>query len=67
MNIHDAIHRLVLRKRWLNWSSRNYFVGCYSYPFGLHVMLSNRLTAFRPILPSCTLPKFPVDGSATPE
>ena len=45
--IHEEIHRMILRKRWINWSVNNYSFGDYAKG-GRHVKLSQRLTAWKP-------------------
>lgn len=49
MTIHDKLHALVLRKRWIRWSRRNYRHGDYSLRGGRMQRLSARLTKWRPI------------------
>jgi hypothetical protein len=51
--IHEELHRLILRKRWIRWSQRNYKFGDYMLYAGgkiggRHVMLSMRLTMAKP-------------------
>ena len=50
MNIHEELHRLVLRQRWIRWSLRNYKPGDYrrNGPKGRMQILSERLTAAKP-------------------
>jgi len=48
MNIHDELHRLVLRKRWIRWSLKHYRLGDYNFPNGRHIILSRRLADFKP-------------------
>ena len=50
MTIHEELHRLVLRKRWIDWSLRNYRAGDYRlYPPGRMQVLSDRLTRIKPM------------------
>ena len=48
LGIHEELHRLVLRKRWINWSLRNYRFGDYMLNGGRHIVLSKRLTDAKP-------------------
>jgi len=48
LGIHEEMHRLVLRSRWLRWSLRNYTPGCYREGYGRHWVLSERLARWRP-------------------
>ena len=49
MTIHEELHRLVLRKRWIDWSRRNYRDGDYElHPPGRHIVLSARLNRIKP-------------------
>ena len=49
MNIHDEIHRLILRVRWIRWSLRTYKYGDYALsPPGRHQVLSERLATWMP-------------------
>jgi hypothetical protein len=63
MNIHEGLHRLILRRRWINWFFRLPKVN------GVHTMtkrifnLSNRLERWRPIVQAVVLPKISVDDS----
>jgi len=49
-DIHEGINRLVLRRRWILWSLRNYRPGDYFAKGGRHIMLSERLHKWKPIL-----------------
>ena len=50
LNIHEELHRLILRKRWILWSQRNYRWGCYKRDgTGKHSILSERLSAVKPM------------------
>lgn len=48
IDLHEDLHRLILRKRWMRWSKHNYRQGDYRYPDGRHMMLSARLTRSKP-------------------
>lgn len=53
LGIHEELDRLVLRKRWIRWSLRNYKYGDYRLGrngkrVGRHVILSERLTRWKP-------------------
>ena len=55
MTINEELHRLILRKRWLRWSLRNWKPGYYRYSsnpnsdeLGRHLILSARLTRWKP-------------------
>ena len=48
MNIHEEFHRLILRRRWVRWSSRHWTPGCYRVPWGKHLQLSARLAKAQP-------------------
>ena len=45
--IHEELHRLVLRARWIRWSLRNYRLGDYRIG-SRHMVLSERLTKAKP-------------------
>ena len=46
MNIHDEMHRLVLRSRWIRWSLKRFKEGDRRYRWRLR--LSGRLSRWRP-------------------
>ena len=48
LGIHEELHLLILRSRWIKWSLRNYEPGCYKMPDGKHIRLSARLSEFAP-------------------
>ena len=47
MTIHDELHRLILRTRWINWSLRNFQPGDYELG-GRFFVLSERLSRWKP-------------------
>jgi hypothetical protein len=48
VDVHDELNRLILRQRWIKWSLKNHRPGDYNLKRGRHIMLSRRLTAWRP-------------------
>jgi len=63
MNIHDALHRLVLRARWVKWLLREKYRRIHNGGITRSCRLSDRLHRFAPILQATTLPENFLDPS----